>query len=330
MLEGMPACACAPKRLDCALGPGRPHFTDKKPSVRDHSHHSPDNTGYCAHCGQALPGSLVPAYGTQRTNVPGLAGTVLLHLIVLLCYFFYEKKDTAAPPPSGTDITYIQPLPGKPKKQELAEAAPKPVKKPVKPTKREVARIERLPDTITLPNETPAEVVEVPPKEIEKLPPEMDMSEMIAAKRRARGQDTTEQQGEESASDRGNRIARENIARANGRSAGPDANDTGGIFDIVNKSFSGADVKFRGWNPSFKRRWLQQVRVELGTERDIETAIVKKMIEIIRKEKTGDFDWDSHRLQRVVKLSARPADQAELEAFLFKEMFPGYRPPAGR
>ena len=55
-----------------------------------------------------------------------------------------------------------------------------------------------------------------------------------------------------------------------------------------------------------------------------------KMIELIRKEKTGDFDWDSHRLQRVVKMSARPQDEAELTAFLYKEMFPGYRPPAGR
>ena len=53
--------------------------------------------------------------------------------------------------------------------------------------------------------------------------------------------------------------------------------------------------------------------------------LVKKMIELIRKEKTGDFEWDSHRLQRVVTMSARPADTAVLEAFLFKEMFPEYR-----
>jgi hypothetical protein len=152
----------------------------------------------------------------------------------------------------------------------------------------------------------------------------------VEARRRARGPSTNEQPAEESENDRANRIARANIAAANGRSTGSDKNDTGGVFEVTNKSFASADVKFRGWNPSFKRRWLQQVRVELGTERDIETAIVKKMIEIIRKEKTGDFDWDSHRLQRVVTLSARPADQAELEAFLFKEMFPRYRPPAGR
>jgi hypothetical protein len=45
------------------------------------------------------------------------------------------------------------------------------------------------------------------------------------------------------------------------------------------------------------------------------------MIELIRKEKTGDFEWDSHRLGRVVKMSARAEDTAELQAFLMKEMF---------
>ena len=95
-----------------------------------------------------------------------------------------------------------------------------------------------------------------------------------------------------------------------------------------NKTFHSADLKFRGWNPNFKRRWLQQLTVEKGAEVDVETAIVKKMIELIRKEKTGDFEWDSHRLQRVVTMSARPQDTAELQAFLFKEMFPEYRRPA--
>ncbi|UUZ51073.1 hypothetical protein LP420_16840 [Massilia sp. B-10] len=126
------------------------------------------------------------------------------------------------------------------------------------------------------------------------------------------------------------RNALANIAAANGKSRGDDRNDTGGVFSITDQSFSSAQLKFRGWNPSFKRRWLQQVDVQLGSERDIETAIVKKMIELIRKEKTGDFDWDSHRLQRVVKMSARVQDQAELEAFLYLEMFPGYKPPRTR
>ena len=191
-------------------------------------------------------------------------------------------------------------------------------------------QIKRLPNTITLPNEKPVEVVETPPK-VAPPPPEMDMQAYVEARRKARGaKDPSEQPAEESENARATRIATANIAAANGRTHGDDRNETGGVFSLSNKTFNSADLKFRGWNQNFKRRWLHQLTVERGNEPDIETAIVKKMIELIRKEKTGDFDWDSHRLQRVVKMSARVEDTAELQAFLFKEMFPEYRPGPGR
>jgi hypothetical protein len=295
--------------------------------LRDHSHYSPDNTGICAHCGQPLPGERPLSYGDTRVSRTGIAVTVALHLLLVLLWVFKDTTEKKAPPPAGEAITYIAPVPGKPKKKELAKADPAPARKP-KPV---VAKVERLPDTITLPDEKREEVKPDPePPKPEKVDPTQDMSEMIAARRRARGQDTSEQQGEESEQDRGMRNALANIAAANGRSKGTDPNETGGVFSVSDRTFSRAQLKFRGWNPNFKRRWLQQVDVELGTERDIETAIVKKMIELIRKEKTGDFEWDSHRLQRVVKMSARVQDTAELEAFLYKEMFPAYSPPKGR
>ncbi len=280
----------------------------------------------CAHCGQ-VRAAPAPSYGERRVRPAGLAVTVLLHLLLVLLYVFRPQDEKTAPPPSGTDITYIKELPGKPKQKDLPQTAVKPPK-PVK-RKQEVVIIERLKDTITLPDEKPVEKLAPAPPKPEPIDPAEDMSARIAARQKARGQDSAQQQGESEA-DRGNRIARENIAAANGASRGDDRNETGGVFTIANKSFTGARVKFRGWNPNFKRRWLQEVDVELGSERDIETAIVKKMIELIRKEKTGDFDWDSHRLQRVVKMSARPADTAELQAFLYKEMFPGYREPPAR
>ena len=64
---------------------------------------------------------------------------------------------------------------------------------------------------------------------------------------------------------------------------------------------------------------------------DVDLAIVKRMIELIRTHYNGDFRWDSHYLGRVVVLSARPDDQVELEAFLVREFFgtpttkPAYR-----
>ncbi|HEY0065433.1 MAG TPA: hypothetical protein VGC21_25170 [Telluria sp.] len=291
--------------------------------LSEHAHFSSDQSGICAHCGQPLPGASEPRYGQSRTKPWGLLATILLHLLLVLIYVLKPSKDMSkAAPPAGEAITYIAPLPGKPKKKELAASAP------VKPVKRrpEVVQMERLPDTITLPKERRVEP-EPKPDPKPDFDPNVSMEERIAARRRARGQATEEQAGEESEKERGMRNALANIAAANGKSKGDDRNDTGGVFSISDQSFSSAQLKFRGWNPSFKRRWLQQVDVQLGTERDIETAIVKKMIELIRKEKTGDFEWDSHRLQRVVKMSARPQDQAELEAFLYLEMFPGYKPP---
>jgi hypothetical protein len=155
----------------------------------------------------------------------------------------------------------------------------------------------------------------------------MDMAEYIAKRRAARGATDPSNTTEESEAARGTRNALANIAAVNNRGR-DDANQSGGIFSISNKTFHSMDLKFRGWNPSFKRRWLTSVTVEQGSEPDVETAVVKKMIELIRREKTGDFEWDSHRLGRVVTMSARPQDTAELQAFLMKEMFPEYRPPA--
>lgn len=289
--------------------------------MRDHSHYSPQNTGYCEHCGQPLPAATL-SYGTQRVNRVGLAVTVLLHLLLVAIYVFKPQTEKTAPPPSGGAMVYINPVKEQPK-PEQPDQPRKQASKAVKKSATPPPKIERLPDTITLPNEKPVKIVEEPPKKIEP-PEEVDMAAYIAKRRQERGA-PSEQPEAESESARGTRNALANIAAANGRSKGDDRNETGGVFSVTDKSFSSAQLKFRGWNPNFKRRWLQQVNVELGGEKDIETAIVKKMIELIRKEKTGDFDWDSHRLQRVVKMSARVQDTAELEAFLFMEMFPEYR-----
>jgi hypothetical protein len=301
--------------------------------LRDHSHQAADDSLYCSHCGQPMPGTGEPSYGERKANRTGLIVTVLLHLLIVAIYLLQPNPEKHAKPPAGAEMVYITPMPiGKPKPKRQEQAPRKTVNKPVKATPPPRVQIKRLPNTITVPDEKPVEVVEkTEPKKAEKpAPPEMDMAAAIAARRAQRGDPApSDSQAEESDDARANRIAKANIAAANGRSHGDDANESGGVFSISNKTFHSADLKFRGWNPNFKRRWLTAVTVEQGMEPDIETAIVKKMIELIRKEKTGDFDWDSHRLQRVVTMSARPQDTAALQAFLFKEMFPEYKPPRG-
>jgi hypothetical protein len=51
------------------------------------------------------------------------------------------------------------------------------------------------------------------------------------------------------------------------------------------------------------------------------------MIAIIREYEQEDFAWESRRLGRIVSLSARPADTAELEDFLIREFFDSPVPP---
>ncbi|HEX8786184.1 MAG TPA: hypothetical protein VF793_08385 [Telluria sp.] len=291
-----------------------------------------DDSDVCAHCGQPLPGrSTVSSYDKKGPNRTGVIVTIALHLLLVAIYLMQPKiqLQTAAKK-AGEAIVWLPPLkPNKPTAHPQ-EQAPKQIAK-VAPSKPAVIKIPRLPDTITLPNEKPVEEKPLPTKEAPKAPPqEMDMQAYIEAQRKMHGRPTPSDTPapEESDAAKGSRNALANIAAINGR-GGQDANDTGGVFSITNQTFNSAELKFRGWNQNFKRRWLTDVTVDRGNERDIETAIVKKMIELIRKEKTGDFEWDSHRLNRVVTLSARPQDTQELMNFLYKEMFPDYKPPRG-
>jgi hypothetical protein len=277
----------------------------------------------------------VPQYGERRTSRTGLAITIALHLLLVGLYFWQpQKTEKKARPPDGSEVVWVAPenKPAQPPPQKSSTPKTRPNKSTPRPT---TPRVQRLPDTITVPNEKPVEVAKVepppPPPETkrEEIPPEMDMAEYIAKRRQARGATDPSTSTEESEAARGTRTALANIAAINKRGQ-DDANESGGVFSISNKTFHSMDLKFRGWNPNFKRRWLTSVTVEQGSEPDVETAVVKKMIELIRKEKTGDFEWDSHRLGKVITMSARVKDTAELQAFLMKEMFPEYRPPAQR
>jgi hypothetical protein len=286
--------------------------------LRDHPHIPIEGSDVCAHCGQPLPASVTPTYDRRGSKRTGLVVTILLHLLLVAIYLFQPKtKQQKVAAPSGGEIVWL--APGKPKPQQQApKSAPK--TRPHR-TPPEQVQVQRLPDTITLPHEKHVEVArEEPKKVVKEAPQEVDMQAYIEARRKQRGAPEPSQATDESDEAKGMRNALANIAAANNRGR-DDSNETGGIFSISNRTFHSAELRFRGWNPSFKRRWLTQLTVEQGGEPDLETAVVKKMIELIRKEKTGDFEWDSHRLGKVVKLSARVQDTAELQAFLMKEMF---------
>jgi hypothetical protein len=108
---------------------------------------------------------------------------------------------------------------------------------------------------------------------------------------------------------------------------------TGGIFQILEKGSYTAEYAFNGWRPDTQRRWREVIEVHVKPGEDIDRAIVRSMIALIRTHYTGDFLWESQRLGRVVTLSARPEDNAYLEEFLIREFFGTpilNRPPAQR
>src|SRR5690606_34526292 len=153
-----------------------------------------------------------------------------------------------------------------------------------------------------------------------KLPPTADISDMLAAareRRRAAGiadpNDSDSRQPQDDSA-----IARANVQQMlQMQSHGQQ--ESGGVFQITYKGVRTAEFIFRGWNVRRRTDTRQLIQVDAGLNGDVDTAIVRRMIELIRQTERGDFHWESRRLGRVVVLSARPQDSAELEDFLKKE-----------
>lgn len=100
----------------------------------------------------------------------------------------------------------------------------------------------------------------------------------------------------------------------------------GGIFRVERITRNDATLVFYRTN-----RDVQRVEVEIGSSITIQLAIVRAVIAVMRDSGfTGDVNWMSERLGRVVEISARPRDTVKLEAFLLSEFFPAdpmRRPP---
>lgn len=96
---------------------------------------------------------------------------------------------------------------------------------------------------------------------------------------------------------------------------------TNGVFQILSMGVRTAQFSFRGWTTDSSNYRREVINVDAGLNGDVERAIVRRMIELIREHYPGDFNWESHRLNRVIVLSARKEDHAGLEAFLMREFF---------
>ena len=165
------------------------------------------------------------------------------------------------------------------------------------------------------PAPTPPVVAEPTPSQ----PPVVgDLSSYIAARRRARGEVATPG---ESDNERRDRVVASNMPTVSSPISDRQVKRGGGLFEISRMSYDDAQLVFFGWNKDVGRRTPQAYEVRLGNNSDMRIAVVRKMIAIIRETEHGDFHWESWRLDRIVTLSARPDDNAELEEFLMRDMF---------
>jgi hypothetical protein len=120
---------------------------------------------------------------------------------------------------------------------------------------------------------------------------------------------------------RKNRIIAANLGLGGRQTFGAQAKNGGGVFQIKTKEYDYAEFYFFGWNRDIGRNAKQLIEVRKGDNADIRIAIVRKMIGIVREYESTDFQWESHRLGRVLTLSARARDNAELESFMMQEFF---------
>ena len=94
----------------------------------------------------------------------------------------------------------------------------------------------------------------------------------------------------------------------------------GGVFQVLRISSCSGEFAFNGWRPEARSQWREVIEVEAECG-GVQLAMIKRMIELIRTHYKGDFQWESHRLGRVITLSARAEDQRGLEDFLMMEFF---------
>lgn len=154
------------------------------------------------------------------------------------------------------------------------------------------------------------------------------MAALVEARRRARqGPSSAAEEAavppvpadDESA--RRERAVAANLGSLKAPSPGENQRRGGGVFQLRRLGTEEAAFLFFGWNRAMGRNNTQQIEVRRGTNPNIELAVVRRMIAIIREYESGDFLWESQRLGRGVTLSARAADNASLEAFMLREFF---------
>jgi hypothetical protein len=256
-----------------------------------------------------------------------VAAGMLLSLLLHAALLFYALS-VNVPPPIGASSSVppaplmVTLLPSKPKPSAKAPSPtpPEPKRTVTPPKPKAHAAVKRPAPPKPAPRPTAPPVTDtaraMPPA------PAADMSTMLEAARARR-------QTAEAAAASENALARENdrppsgneIAQANINFQMHKNQGVSGVFQILNVGPRVAQFLFVGWTNDARDSRRQTITVDAGMNGDVQLAIIDRMIELIRVHYSGDFNWDSRRLGRVVVLSARKSDQEDLRRFMMREFF---------
>lgn len=248
-----------------------------------------------------------------------LGVSVVLHALLFIFLPALIKQDPEAAA-SGPLTVQLQTTPAAP--AEIVESRPP---APARPPPRMMTAPARSPQTASVP--LPPPVAPEPDRTRPPVPAQAnDFASVLEARRTQRlayEAALARANAEASAADRGGEGANAGAANAlrNLSTLANPRSGTGGVFEILDKGHRRAQFAFNGWTPSASNRWREVIEVDAGPLGDIDRAIVRRMIELIRKYHSGSFNWESHRLGRVVKLSARIEDNDGLEEFMMLEFF---------
>jgi hypothetical protein len=246
----------------------------------------------------------------RRSSMVGGLVMLLLHGLLLYLVLHAQSIIKIVKGPGDKEaIVYVPDLVREPQ-------SPKPAKTPTKPQ----AVTQTKPAT-PRPTSAPPVTDNAPVAQpVTPAPPDLDMSAMIEQRRKARQAaepspaPTTESSGQSGRERTANERAQANVRRSQEQANG----SGGGLFQVTGNGVRERLVSFRGWDGTSR----QSFKVDAGLGGDIEKAVVRRIISMIRERFKGDFTWVT-RYNREVQLSARPEDDAQLEAYLMKEFF-GY------
>lgn len=272
-------------------------------------------------------GLYLPPIGDAHLNIRISRNTSLAILISLLFHavllFFVLpqliKPNSIFPPPQALNIVLSKPQPQVLPTPEPAKIEPT---KPEPKHKKVVKKESHMPPVMATPKQQTSNQFQLPvkPSEPTRATPTDQPTDMMALVNANRQRRQAEEQTA-TAKDRGtpNEDQRDAIIKRNLAQEG-----TNGIFQVRDVGLHTAQLSFKGWKNNYNNARLEIYDVQAKPNETIELAIVRKMIVIIRKDYSGDFEWESQRQGRTITKSARLEDTAELEQFLMREMFPNH------